>query len=140
MARYKLVKDEDLNTTGVVVNDDTHPTLPEGASIPNCVGNRDWDEYVLWEAEEGNTADAADTVDYMARMRSVRDQLLSRCDWTQITDSPLSGDAKTNYQTYRQDLRDMPQDNPNITTKEGYDGLTWPTEPSSSSSSSSSGA
>ena len=127
MARYKLVKDEDLNVIGVCVNDSTHPTLAEGASIPNDTSNRHWQEYLTWE--ESNDADAADTIDYMAKMRQERDQRLSACDWTHIDDSPLSSEDKTSWATYRQSLRDMPQNNPSVTTKAQYEALAWPTEP-----------
>lgn len=41
-------------------------------------------------------------------IRSKRNALLTACDWTQATDSPLSADAKTAYAQYRQALRDMP--------------------------------
>ena len=38
-----------------------------------------------------------------------RNALLAESDWTQANDSPLSESVKTNYQQYRQILRDMPQ-------------------------------
>lgn len=135
MARYKLVTDEDGATTGVVVNDGTHPELAEGASIPNDSGNRHWVEYEAW-VDEGNTADAADGVDWMQRMRDERDSLLSQTDWTQLSDvlQDSSGGSLTqeqidNYAQYRQELRDMPQDNPDISSKAEYEALTWPTNP-----------
>lgn len=127
MARYKLVKDEDLNVTGVIINDETHPILEEGTSIPANTENRFWNEYLEWA--ESNTADAADTIDYMAKMRVERDRRLSACDWTHIDDSPLSSEDKTSWATYRQSLRDMPQNNSSVTTKAQYEALTWPTEP-----------
>lgn len=131
MARYKLVKDEDLNITGVVVNDGTHPRLPEGTSIPNAVGNRDWDEYLVWEAT--HDADAADTVDYMERMRQDRNNLMDVCDWTQLPDviaqSRLTTANVDSFATYRQALADMPQNNTGVTTKAAYEALSWPSEP-----------
>ncbi len=41
--------------------------------------------------------------------RIERNQKLSATDWTQANDSPLSASLKTQWQTYRQQLRDMPQ-------------------------------
>lgn len=38
-----------------------------------------------------------------------RNQLLELSDWTQLTDSPLSSEVKTAWVTYRQQLRDIPQ-------------------------------
>lgn len=44
-----------------------------------------------------------------AQLRAQRDKLLRESDWTQLPDSPLSGADKTKWQTYRQQLRDLPQ-------------------------------
>ena len=60
----------------------------------------------------------------MDGVRRVRNSLLRVCDWTQATDSPLSGSKKTEWATYRQALRDVPA-NTSDTTK-----VNWPTEPS----------
>ena len=43
-----------------------------------------------------------------ARIRHLRNQLLAACDWTQIADSTAN---KTDWATYRQALRDLPQQN-----------------------------
>ena len=40
-------------------------------------------------------------------LRNVRNQLLEESDWTQINDSQLSTDKKTEWQKYRQELRDI---------------------------------
>ena len=47
--------------------------------------------------------------DYWAELRIMRDQLLSNSDWTQIPDAPLTETQKTTWQTYRQQLRDLPE-------------------------------
>ena len=39
--------------------------------------------------------------------RLQRDALLRESDWTQVLDSPLTDDVKTQYRTYRQALRDI---------------------------------
>ena len=56
--------------------------------------------------------------------RIERDEKLAESDWTQVPDSPLSDSKKTEWQTYRQALRDIP-------SQEGFDPLnpTYPTEP-----------
>ena len=59
-----------------------------------------------------------------AKLRSSRDVRLGRCDWTQANDSPLSTSKKTEWQTYRQALRDLP------TEASDPDAITWPTKPS----------
>tara|TARA_R100000329_G_scaffold110159_1_gene90508 strand:+ start:108 stop:488 length:381 start_codon:yes stop_codon:yes gene_type:complete len=57
--------------------------------------------------------------------REDRNAKLAKCDWTQVPDSPLSDSKKTEWQTYRQALRDMP-------SQEGFDPLNpvYPTKPS----------
>lgn len=72
---------------------------------------------------------AADQLtDYRARIdastaesiRRQRNQLLTECDWTIITDSPVDKQAWT---TYRQALRDLP-------TQPGFPHtITWPQKP-----------
>ena len=48
------------------------------------------------------------TVDISAWIRAQRAGLLEESDWTQVTDSPLTGDQRTEWQTHRQELRDLP--------------------------------
>ena len=56
--------------------------------------------------------------------RSERDQLLKESDWTQFTDSPLTDSKKTEWKTYRQNLRDLPS------TESDPENATFPTKPS----------
>tara|TARA_A100001391_G_scaffold172153_1_gene133657 strand:+ start:317 stop:616 length:300 start_codon:yes stop_codon:yes gene_type:complete len=60
------------------------------------------------------------------QVRVFRDQLLKDSDWTQISDNGLSEEKKTEWQTYRQELRDLPS---SISTKEDIKNLVYPTEP-----------
>ena len=46
--------------------------------------------------------------DYWSELRSIRDNILSECDWTQSPDSPLSEAKKEEWRLYRQALRDLP--------------------------------
>ena len=57
-------------------------------------------------------------------VRVQRNSLLTGSDWTQGNDSPLSTSKKTEWQTYRQALRDLP------TEASDPDAITWPTKPS----------
>lgn len=55
-------------------------------------------------------------------VRSVRDELLTLSDWTQMPDSPLDESTKASWATYRTELRDIP-------LQEGFPlNITWPTE------------
>ena len=59
-------------------------------------------------------------------VRIPRDQLLNESDWTQNSDNGLSEEKKTEWQTYRQELRDLPN---GISTKEDIKNLVYPTKP-----------
>tara|TARA_Y100000004_G_scaffold108186_1_gene121361 strand:- start:340 stop:804 length:465 start_codon:yes stop_codon:yes gene_type:complete len=57
-------------------------------------------------------------------VRYQRDEKLAACDWTVLTDSPLSTAKKTEWKAYRTALRD-------ITAADGFPHtMEWPTEPS----------
>lgn len=72
------------------------------------------DEAVIQEAKEAQ----------LELVRLGRNDKLSKSDWTQGNDSPLSDENKALWITYRQKLRDITEDltNPFI--------VTWPTQPS----------
>lgn len=60
---------------------------------------------------------------YIRDMKSKRNDLLLKCDWTQLPNSPLSETKKQEWDTYRQALRDLPA---NTTDPENP---VWPTPP-----------
>jgi hypothetical protein len=60
----------------------------------------------------------------MADLRSKRDRLLASSDWVMMSDSPIAD--KTNWETYRQSLRDITN---NLTTVDDVNNVTWPTKP-----------
>ena len=71
-------------------------------------------------------------------LRDRRDMFLRDSDWTQFNDSPLSQAKKTKWSTYRQELRDLPANNPNPKWEKNDEGvedntllpnITWPTKP-----------
>lgn len=45
--------------------------------------------------------------DYKNFIRQERDRRLAECDWTQAIDSPLTDEKKSEWQIYRQSLRDL---------------------------------
>lgn len=55
-------------------------------------------------------------------VREFRDTLLKNSDWTQLQDSPITGSKLTEWQTYRQSLRDITSNNNPFT-------LEWPNQP-----------
>jgi hypothetical protein len=59
-------------------------------------------------------------------VRGTRDALLISCDWTQFADSPLTSTKKSQWATYRQALRDLPQSH---SKAESLDDIIWPIQP-----------
>ena len=57
--------------------------------------------------------------------RATRNKLLDDSDWTQMNDSPLSNEDKTAWATYRNELRNLPDDDawPNLSEED------WPVQP-----------
>ena len=76
-------------------------------------------------AEEVTRNVTAQTEGNTLSNRSVRNQLLSDSDWTQITDSALTDEAKALWVTYRTALRNLPahENWPNLEADD------WPTQP-----------
>ena len=56
--------------------------------------------------------------------RAKRDKLLADTDWTQVLDAPIDAETREAYRTYRQALRDIPE-------QDGFpEIITWPELPS----------
>ena len=75
---------------------------------------RDADE-ATWEEEGPARA--------LGGLRAKRNTLLTESDWTQYVDSPLSDEAKAEWVTYRESLRDLPDNTDDPSNP------TWPTPP-----------
>jgi hypothetical protein len=56
-------------------------------------------------------------------IRNKRNKLLTACDWTQLVDTPLSTEQKIAWTSYRQQLRDVPQQNVEP------EQVVWPPQP-----------
>lgn len=63
----------------------------------------------------------------MYELRPLRDSYLSGSDWTQVPDSPLTAEQRSEWQMYRQRLRDLPTDYAHVTSLED---VIWPEPPS----------
>lgn len=59
----------------------------------------------------------------MGFVRDYRVMLLAEVDWTQTLDCPLTDEKKTEFATYRQALRDIPQTHPDPQS------IVWPEKP-----------
>jgi hypothetical protein len=62
----------------------------------------------------------------LKQIRQERNMLISKTDWTQMPDSPLSDIEKGWWASYRQQLRDLPQNVSDITS---LDDVVWPIPP-----------
>ena len=83
------------------------------------------------ETEINNKISELDAAEPMRLLREERFRLLSECDWTQGADVPNS--IKTAWQTYRQQLRDLPASaSPKLDEFYELDlsSVTWPSKPS----------
>jgi hypothetical protein len=117
-------------------------TAPYGVSVRDGVEEIDGQWFTRFIAgpvftdttdDEGNVTTAADNeaayrakvdADAGTSVRAERDKKLTDTDWTQLADSPLTSDKKTEWASYRTSLRDLP-------TATGFPHtMTWPTEPS----------
>lgn len=75
-------------------------------------------ETIYTEAELNNQV--------LKSIRATRRNKLTESDWTQFADSPLIDTKKAEWATYRQALRDLPQEYPNAISN---DDIIWPTKP-----------
>ena len=97
-----------------------------------------WQQAVTDHASEKTAAAAAYEAarDHLQEVKNYRNAQLSWSDWTRLDDVTLTSDKKTEWQTYRQALRDLPATiaaDANLTAKALADNRShsaWPTKPS----------
>jgi hypothetical protein len=77
--------------------------------------------YTVTVADKTEEEIAADAASKAAQVRAQRDRLLADSDWTQVLDAPVN---RTEWATYRQALRDLPQ-------AEGFPDVSLPAMPGS---------
>ena len=88
----------------------TNPTLENGEWV------------VTWQVSPASAEEIAERLQQKSMdVRQQRNDLLSACDWTQLSDAPVNSSAWANY---RQELRDIPE-------QEGFPWeVEWPLMPS----------
>jgi hypothetical protein len=108
------------------------PQLLNGQAGPDeavILGHFDANDFKIVDGEVvgySGPSDAVKNEEALRELRTIRRNLLTASDWTQIMDSPLSIDGVGDWQVYRQKLRDLPADHLTITS---IDDVTWPDEP-----------
>lgn len=88
--------------------DSRHTTLELTEEQFNIVMSGGLARVVSGSFEEITVPDLTIQEETLQALRSARTKELSRTDWTQVPDSPLSDSKKAEWATYRQALRDLP--------------------------------
>jgi hypothetical protein len=119
----KLDKYQDF---AVEADADNHVATYGGFVAPDPGGSTGYwvvDEDAQTVTNNQDQADADALANSWTALRAERDALLGSSDWTQYNDSPLTDEAKAEWVTYRESLRDLPENTDDPTNP------TWPTPP-----------
>ena len=81
----------------------------------------------LFHVVDGEIVPLGNIIPFQVELRAARDAELSACDWTQVPDSPLTAEQRSEWQMYRQRLRDLPSDYAHVMSLED---VVWPEPPS----------
>ena len=81
-------------------------------------------DYCTWEVETSSWS--WNPEDLLKDVRLVRNQKLRLSDWTRLDDTGLSEESKSEWATYRQELRDITE---NLEGIESLDDVVWPESP-----------
>lgn len=105
----EITKDQALlsliisNTIGEAI----HLNVPEGTNTYSQIvsANPNLDLPTWSDIEE--EFESKKQLEILAPIRNARNRLLAECDWTQVSDAPLTEQQKQNWSTYRQELRNL---------------------------------
>ena len=104
------------------------PELPDGFSVVEITDN-EFDQIINQRTHYFDITDNTVKIiiksneDKWFEIRNKRNTLLRESDWTQMPDSPLNNEKKTEWLTYRNNLRSLPQ------TFSNPDEVIWPNVP-----------
>lgn len=121
---YKGTYNEDGEYTGFYV-EGIHENIPQ----PNIeLSTEEWQQalsknYKVINGKHTYSSFVQNEDTILENLRATRDTLLTDSDWTQLSDSPLSKQKKTEWKNYRQALRDL-------TNLDDLTSIVWPTQPS----------
>lgn len=114
LAEYDVYE---VTATQQPVVDHTQRVTEGTPALVDGVWTQTWVVTDLSEAELAEVVEAQWT-----RVRKDRNRLLADCDWTQLTDAPVSDMEEQQWASYRQALRD-------ITTQSDPFNIQWPVPP-----------
>jgi hypothetical protein len=119
--RYKF------NNFSLYVGETDEYDMSTDVPVPylNIKNNQSW----MWDGEAWNLIETSNLQTIPIQLSqfyknkiSERDKLLLMSDWTQLPDSPLNQEVKSAWASYRQTLRDLPEQ-PN------FPNIAFPKEP-----------
>ena len=124
---------DEMYSEGEVCGDYIGRFLEQGVSVSYAIERLYWNDgwktrearpndFYLWESGGWFFNPSV----FWAAVRFEREHLIGATDWTQVTDSPLTAAKKAEWATYRQALRDIPEDYSSATS---LDDVVWPTKP-----------
>lgn len=120
---YKGSYNENGEYTGFYV-EGIHENIPQ----PNIeLTEEEWQQalsknYKVIDGKHTYSAFVQNQNDILENLRTTRNILLTESDWTQVEDSPLSEEKKTEWKSYRQALRDL-------TDLDDFTTIAWPSKP-----------
>ena len=112
--RSWVIKDADDNVINTFEGEANDDFIGQGWADGTVISSVEQLPDVTIESEEPSLYDL---------LRKDRDKALIASDWTQFNDSPLTDAKKQEWATYRQALRDLPQNT------EDPSAPLWPTKP-----------
>lgn len=104
--------------------------IPNSVLIQLGCSYRIENDVVIWLGDNPPTQDEIEELtvaEPMRLLRAERNQLLKQTDWRMVSDYP--GSNQTEWQTYRQTLRDITTQTPSLDENGNLMGITWPTPP-----------
>jgi hypothetical protein len=118
LTEFVLINFNIFSVEQITVPFDYTKNYTEG--IPNYIEGK---YYQNWIEEDATTEQINERLNGQWNIiRSMRNEYLQQCDWTQLSDSPLSESKKSEWSIYRQALRD-------VTLQEDPFNIVWPTKP-----------
>lgn len=97
--------------------------LINGSLLSGFDDNEESRNYLVGQGFLIGDIEAAFKIEQWNIVREKRDRLMFESDWTQVTDSQLSAEKKSEFSAYRQLLREIPQ------TYSSPDDVVWPPKP-----------
>lgn len=124
ISNFNVLDNDSLKSYGWFPHRFVEAPLSENDKITGSYFMVGEDEVVEYQTVAPKTQEEIDQENNQLweNIRNERNQLLLESDWTQLPDSPITPEKKTEYQTYRQELRD-------VTNQPDPKNIIWPTKP-----------